>query len=475
MEKKPKCKEHNKKLQSFCTSCNTLLCFKCLAQHGKKGCKYPVDLPTYAQEQILPKYMNQLNEFELKKEAIESSVKEFITASEKIKGRLVELRRRLEQLLVQVDESVEILVRGVDQSIPLHETIKRFLTSQCEDLTAAIENENMGYIIKKIEEGEAISIIGLGDSERKLTDDVNGSIEYFLKSEEFGRLSLCLKAMAETYQKFSIQCASRVVNNNVYGICSTQSNYTKLCVYNIQTRKIVPSIPVPQWCTITQIGSRTFLSGGCSPAITNSVCEYQEETSCLVPVEPMKYAKFCHRTEVISPNAFVTIGGDNGTVSIPYCEEYSVSDNKWLMLPPLMKARHCTGSAYLGKFLYAIGGKSTGSEIERLDVGEKKFWMPVNAVLNGVSFSGETLAFAISAEEIMIFRGGNTTEASIFSVKSGVIKKYDSSLKGDFYRFNPACQIGRNIYIIGNYGHIHIYKMSENKFEEVDYQAALLN
>jgi hypothetical protein len=125
--------------------------------------------------------------------------------------------------------------------------------------------------------------------------------------------------------------------------------------------------------------------------------------------------------------------------------------------------------------LYAIGGKSTASEIERLDIGEKKFWMLISPALNGLSFSGETLAFPVSAEEIMIFRGGNTTEASIFNVRNGVIKKYDNSLKGDFYRFNPACQIGRNIYIIGNRGHIHIYKMAESKFDEMDCQVAILN
>lgn len=245
-------------------------------------------------------------------------------ASEAIKGGLIQLKEKLKRLLAQADDSIEILVRGVDQSIPLHE---KFLTTQCKDLSTAIEQENMGYIIKKIEEGEAISIIGLGDSERKLTDDINTSIDYLLKSEQFEKLNTCLKAMRETYQKFAVQCALRVVNNNVYGICSIQSNYTKLCIYNIQTKKMTVSILVPQWCTITQIGTQTFLSGGCGPAITNTVYEFLDETPCLIPMELMKYAKFCHRTEVISSDAFVTIGGDNGTGSISYCEEYSVTTN----------------------------------------------------------------------------------------------------------------------------------------------------
>eukprot|EP00826_Nyctotherus_ovalis_P048061 TRINITY_DN5623_c0_g2_i2.p1 TRINITY_DN5623_c0_g2~~TRINITY_DN5623_c0_g2_i2.p1 ORF type:complete len:476 (+),score=108.61 TRINITY_DN5623_c0_g2_i2:100-1527(+) len=475
MEQNPRCQEHNKKLNSFCVSCSTLLCFKCLSEHGKKGCEYPIDLPAYAGERLLPKYKAQLVDFEVKREMIEGSVKDFIESAEGMKNELRQLKERLEQLLETVESSIEVLERGVDQSIPLQQTIRSFLAEQCKDLEDAVKAEDMGYIINKISDKEPVNVIGIGDGEKRLVEAVNESVAYFLKSDVVESLNTSLKEMLAIYRQFAYQSPSRVVSNYVCGICSTQSNYTRLCMYDVQTKKMTPAVPVPQWCTVTQLGSQTFLTGGCNPVVTNMVSEFIEASQQLVLREPMKYAKHCHRTEATSPKTFITIGGDNGTISVPYCEEYSVTDNKWKMLPNLNKARHYAGTALLGKYVYAIGGRSTSGEIERLDLTEKKRWVIISPTIIEIAFTNDTLAFPTSSEEITLFRGGNLTEVAVYNVKRGTVKKQGFTLKGDFYRYNPVCQIGRNSYVIGHLGHIHIYKAAERRFEEIDYQTAITN
>jgi 2-hydroxy-3-keto-5-methylthiopentenyl-1-phosphate phosphatase len=416
-----------------------------------------------------------LADFEAKKETIESSIKDFTGSAESMKDELLQLKEKLEQLLETVESSIEVLTRGIDQTIPLDDTIRNFLTDQCKDLETAIEEENMNYIVKKINGKEPGGVIGVGDGEKRLVEAVNETVTYFLKSDLIENFNMSLKEMVTIYREFAYQSASKVVSNYVCGICSTQSNYTRLCMYDIQTKKMTPAVPVLQWCTITQLGKQIFLSGGCNPVITNMVSEFVEESQQLVYREPMKYPKHSHRTEAISPTCFITIGGNNGTSSISYCEEYSATNNQWHMLPNLNKARFYAGTAVIGKYVYAIGGRTTNGEIERLDLTEKKQWVIVNAVLNEMTFTSDTLGFSSSAEEIILLRGGNLTEVAVYNVKQKTVKKQAITLKGDYYRFNPVCLIGRNAYVIGHLGHIHIYKATEKKFEEIDYQTAITN
>ena len=234
-------------------------------------------------------------------------------------------------------------------------------------------------------------------------------------------------------------------------------------------------VAVPQYCTVTQLQNQTFITGGNTPSITNAVSEFIMDTQRLIRKSSMNYAKYCHRTEAISTKHFITIGGENGLTAIPHCEEYSVDDDKWIMLPPLNKARYCTGSALLGKYVYVIGGRGTTGEIERLDLTEKKHWAKIVPITAEITFTSDTLAFATSSNEISIFRGGNPTEVSVFDVKEQTVKKNVTNLKTDFYRFSSVCYIGHNIYIIGHNGHIHIYKTADKKFEDIDYQDVMTN
>jgi len=474
MKQNSRCQIHGKKLNSYCLSCDNLICYRCLSEHGKKGCTYPIDLPTYAAEKLLPKYKEQLASFELKKKEIEPALKEFIESAEGIKNELERLKDNLKQLLDTIEVTIEILTRGIDQSIPLQDTIRTFLTDQYKDLEDAIKKEEMGYIIRKIKSKEPSIMMGIGDGEKKLVEAAKESISYLFKTGITDNINNFLKSIVEIYKQFAYQSASKVVVNYVYGTCSTQANYTRLCIFDIQSKKITPVIPVVQWCTVTQLGKQVFLSGGCNSVVTNAVSEFIEEDQNMILKEPMKFPKYCHRTEAISPLCFITIGGDNGTMSIPYCEEYSVTDNKWQMLPNLNRARHYAGTSILGKYVYAIGGKTTNGEVERLDLTEKKRWEIVN-VVSDITFTSDTIAFPSLLEEITLFRGGIATEVAVYNVKERTIKKQSYTLKGDYYRYNSVCQIRRNIYIIGHFGHIHIYKVAEKKYEELDYKTLIID
>ena len=88
----------------------------------------------------------------------------------------------------------------------------------------------------------------------------------------------------------------------------------------------------------------------------------------LISMNPMKYEKYCHRTQVVSRHSFVSIGGRN---ILGCCEQYFIMRNKWRSLPSLNKTRYSSATALINQYIYAIGGAGTKNKIEVLDINKK--------------------------------------------------------------------------------------------------------
>jgi len=464
MEGNPTCSLHNKPILMVCTTCKGLLCFKCPAIHTEKGCKSSIDLPTYAAKVLLPSYKAQMEGYVKRKHLLQASAKEFEISSEKLKDDLIKLKEMLEKIIDRIDSNIELLNTGIVKA--QYGKINNKIEGEYNLIKEAIEKEDMGYIVNKINSKEVSMIFGVGDSEQQLLETIKKSISRIVQYKEFEALEESLKVLNTIYSK-----AESNKREYVYGLCYKIAEYKKLCKYDIINKKLIPTSIVTYGCTITQIGNKVFFSGGDEP-IVNTLNEFIEDTQNIVVKEPMKYAKFGHKAEPISSIDFVTVGGSDGNSSIAYCEKYSIPKNKWVQLPSLNRARRFPATSFLkNRFLYAIGGIDSNNEIEMLDINEWRNWATIRLDRDKLEFDDGPAAFPISSNEIIILCGNDTTATAIFNTSRNTIRRWTSSAKSDSYYENQVCIFNNIAYIIGeDNGHIHIYKIEDKVFDDIDYE-----
>eukprot|EP00826_Nyctotherus_ovalis_P046179 TRINITY_DN5188_c0_g2_i4.p1 TRINITY_DN5188_c0_g2~~TRINITY_DN5188_c0_g2_i4.p1 ORF type:complete len:495 (-),score=79.64 TRINITY_DN5188_c0_g2_i4:88-1497(-) len=467
MEKNPTCSLHQKPILMVCATCKGLLCFKCPALHTEKGCTSSIDLPTYAAKVLLPGYKAQMEDYVKRKHSLQASAKEFESSSEKLKNDLIKLKEKLESMLERVNDNIELLKAGIVNS--QYGKINNKIEEEYKLIKQAIENEDMGYIVEKINSKEASVILGVGDGEQQLLETIKKSIARIMSFKEFEVLEEALKVLDTIYSKAETQS-----NKCVYGICYKIAEYKKLCKFDIKNRRLISTDVTTYGCTITQIGSRIFFTGGDDPVL-NVVKEFIEDTQSVVTKEPMKYAKCGHKAEPISSAEFVTIGGSDGNSSIAYCEKYSVAKNKWELLPSLNRARRFPATSFIkNKLLYAIGGIDSNNEIEMLEINEWQNWVTIKLASDKLEFDDGPAAFPISPNEIMILCGNDTTTTAIFNLTYNTVRKCTPSAKRDSYYENQVCIFDNAAYIIGeDNGHIHIYKLASKAFDDIDYEDAI--
>eukprot|EP00826_Nyctotherus_ovalis_P037295 TRINITY_DN3392_c0_g8_i4.p1 TRINITY_DN3392_c0_g8~~TRINITY_DN3392_c0_g8_i4.p1 ORF type:complete len:457 (-),score=44.80 TRINITY_DN3392_c0_g8_i4:937-2307(-) len=434
--------EHGEAADYVCVSCGHFVCSLCTSTHIKKACTW-FSLLDYASLQFIPKYSN-------------TSIKD-------IEEQLLKLKKNVEATLDQINEILAIIkiwpTINISTSQDTLNTSSNCLAVDCETLKEAVKNKD--YISVRSMLTKYKEFI----REEHLHKNTSQSIDIFRDSKELHDLNKALKLLKSTYSKF---CNSQKINNYVYGICRHQANYTQLCKFNTQTRRLVSSIIVPKMCTVTQITDRVFVSGGHNPT-SNLVYELSKETECLIAVGSMKYEKCCHRTQVLSPLSFVSIGGRNESI-LSCCEEFFVMRNGWKDLPSLNKPRLSPATALLSQYLYAIGGANTPNAIERLDINKKDAWNTITVKADNFECSMDSVAFPISGEEIIILKGGYTNEVGIYNQKEEALKKSKMEVKVDYYYYNSVYEAGGKAYIIGSYnGHVHIFMKDKKVFEEIEY------
>jgi len=469
MDEGLRCKIHKKRVKALCMSCNSLICHNCLSLHADKGCKYPIGLPVYAEQHLLPKIKAQLQELEEKKGEMQERLERFKNEFSSVRQGLENLKLKLTTLLNNINESIEKIDKDFGNLASPYENIKKMLLKSCKEIEYATVKEDMGCIIKKLNESKQIEVIEISESEKLLIDAVNESIATLLDLHVFDVLEEGLNELLTKSRSYFKQSDPQFANQNVYGICELQANCTKLCQYNIQSNKLVATITVPKWCTIVQIANRVFISGGHNP-VTNTLYEFKENTKTLANRQPMKYVKYDHKAQNIFEIEFITVGGYNGTSSLSSCESYSIIQNKWNAVPSLNKPRYNTATALLNnRLLYAIGGCNTSGEIEVLDIIERNGWEILNLEVSSMMLNGSPGAFSISDKEIIILKD-ESKETGILNVSDRTLNNYKDGLKNDYYYCNPICDIGGKVYVIGaTHGHLVVYDIDKKLFTVLNY------
>lgn len=458
-----KCEEHGKPLQMICTSCNALLCLSCLSQHTKDECKWPVGIPSYASEHLVGKYQSCLKALEEQKDLVGTSMEE-------LRGSFVELKDSLSQFVSSIESGIKQLDNCVAHMDSLEESIRESLTNECEDVKEAARCDDFSYLVSKIDSKELNYILDMKASKDKLSEAIKEIASQLSIRPSIDNAKNTVNLLNEVHQNFMMH-RPRSLEDAVYGVCNPQGDCKRLCKYDVKTMRLSPLLKVPRFCTVTQMPNAVFVSGGGSPT-SSAVSEFFERNESLVAKKPMKYAKYRHKTEVLSRNTFMAIGGFDGKVSISKCEEYSVAEDKWTEAPALNRARYHAATALLNGLLYAIGGFDAQNDVEVLDLAHKTAWNSVKVAKSEINIGNSAAAFPVSDSEIMILCGDFSTVAGLYDLQKGSIKKHQLALGKDYYCFNSVCKMHDGMYIIGMNGHIHIYKTKSGEFEEIEYSAA---
>jgi len=476
MEAIPKCEEHKTPFARICSTCRKKLCHECVAIHVKQ-CpgSIPVDFPTYAKENLLPEYKKRLDNLEKCKPLTAESMKEFMVPAPTLKKLLILLQEKVESLLKLIKNALEYLDKKPMEPSKIYENAKNEYLKQFDNLRIAIENEDINYIIKTLEIKEIQAIPGWSEEEKKLIEATNAPASRLIESKDFDALNECLqnlhgickKAFSENYLKGIVP----VKNQFVYGTCNPKKSRKELCKYDINTKKLKSVIAVPQLCAVLQILNKVFITGGSSPLVSTT-SEYNEENNSLISKSNMNYPKYYHSMIAISNTQFWTVSGYGKTI-INYCEEYSIPENKWNILPPLNQERYAPALSILGNYVYVIGGCSSFGSIERMEIKSKKQWYKVFVSTNELKLDDENdkAAFSISETEIIIFCGGNGKSAGIYNPGKNEIKKCEFSLIVDYHQCNSVAIIDSNAYIIGGNGNVHKYSVPDKKYEGYNYSA----
>lgn len=477
MEDSANCQLHGKPIQNICKCCKGFLCFKCYSLHTEKGCKEIVDLPSYAATELLPKYKARLDEFETQKDAIDQSIKDFSVSLESLRQQLFNLQEVLEQVLDNVHDTITVLSESLTLPSLSYNTQKLFVANEHQKLKDAVQRDDMGHIMKKLERPDLPNTVPVGDSEKLLVKALAQLIPPIINSKELKELNEELKELKEVHRKVSEQYVSKVVGNLVYGVCKPESDYTELCSYDIRKKKLVAEYSVPKRCTVTQVSSQVFVSGGYEVAylfgdydtMTDKVSEYIPKTDTLMVMKAMAHRRCEHRTETLSPTAFMAVGGFDGEKPIPHCEEFSIKDNRWTSLPSLNYPRHCFATALLNsRYVYAIGGEEAKEAIEVFDIIEKAAWRSVQLLSEDALVRKSIAAFPISAGEILIL---SASRSLVYSPGKGGLEESGLQLEKECYELNSPCMIEGSVYVLGELcGNVHVYKIAEREVDEHEYE-----
>jgi len=470
MEQDFLCAKHRETVNIFCETCDKLMCSECLGAHSEKNCKPPIGLLHYANKEILPRYKAELDMFERDKESFEKSISNFTSSSKNIKQQVIQLKNITEKLL-EVMEALERSTNTPYKASFYCYAIKKSFTEKYEDMKEAIINKDIKHIIKSRKEHDLKKIVEICSKQKELIESIRNSMNNLLKSKEIEQITKGLQELYSSHTTLMKHQGNKVISKFHYGTIDPQDDFKLLCKYDINTKKLIPTIPVKYRSTVTQIGCRVFITGGYKPEV-NTVHEFIESMWTLVPKMPMNYAKGYHTTQVISPDAFVTLGGYNNGKANAYCEKYSTYKDEWIILPSLNNVRYGAGTLLLNdKYLYAIGGDDSNNTIEKLDITQKSAWILVYLASNELSINRSPRAFLISDSEALILSGNNTDQVGIYNIYANTIKKSEMSTVKAYYYHNNVCNIESYVYIIGHNGNVVSYNLKTKKLKTTPYSS----
>ena len=191
MDQVPKCKEHYKSIEFICKSCNNLVCAKCLSIHSKKGCKYPIYIVTYAEEELFPYYKTRLMEFDEHKIKIEENMAEFLNTLNTVKQKLHEIKAKFIITIDNIWKAIKSLNEDEERFNNMIYDTKNKIMKECGQLEDAIKNEDVGYIIKRIENKEDNEENSMNEYVENFMKSINACFDSLMNSkviEDFNRL-----------------------------------------------------------------------------------------------------------------------------------------------------------------------------------------------------------------------------------------------------------------------------------------------
>ena len=83
------------------------------------------------------------------------------------------------------------------------------------------------------------------------------------------------------------------------------------------------------------------------------------------------------------------------------------------------------------------------------------------------------ILYQVSSDEIVVFRGYNTSEVYLFNSKESTMKTYDNGGKikplADYHFLCQQYRYQDLIYSIGNNGHLHMFDPKKREYKSLTY------
>jgi len=293
-------------------------------------------------------------------------------------------------------------------------------------------------------------------------------------SSDFKEFDFFQKEISDSYAKLlsSAQIIFPEISplKYIYGNTYNENYGKALCRRIIANSSIIQQmVSTSGNPSVLQMKNHVFITGGGFnlSCLQNSLFEYNENDDKFEQKACMFYAKGMHRMILINDYYFWTIGGINVPKALNVCEEYSIRDNIWKLLPTLNYSRVSPGAVLSGSYVYAIGGADSLNSIERIDLLEKNEWENVKIKSCTLNFTKTPAAFLISPFQIMIFKGDITDSVGIYDILSATVKKSEfyKAKPDEYWTSTPVISKGI-VYIFGNLkGYLHNFNFVTKKID----------
>eukprot|EP01022_Parablepharisma_sp_SALTPOND_P014051 TRINITY_DN188_c0_g1_i1.p2 TRINITY_DN188_c0_g1~~TRINITY_DN188_c0_g1_i1.p2 ORF type:complete len:813 (+),score=88.22 TRINITY_DN188_c0_g1_i1:2688-5126(+) len=224
-------------------------------------------------------------------------------------------------------------------------------------------------------------------------------------------------------------------------------------------------------CEGAVVGMKIFLVGGKGSSKETSaidICSYKGEVEIKANLHIGRYN---HALEKVAGAYIYCCGGYSNQKLLSHCEKYSISQDKWYVIPPLTETKQNLSLCnFSDRMLYSIGGGEVGhqvvySTIEKLNLhNEEEGWKVVPIFGTGIPPMECIGSVQVSAHGILLFGGWkpgrkDSGKCYEFDVTRQRITRITENLKnksGFYYLLKPVVAKGK-VYIMDPDFNVNIY------------------
>jgi len=267
----------------------------------------------------------------------------------------------------------------------------------------------------------------------------------------------------------------------------------KLTIYEISQRVFHTFEPINKqiipYCEAIFIQNSIYLIGGKDSSKETLKIDILSYEGTIKILQNLNIGRYNHAIEKLSNNYIYCCGGFCGVNLLSSCEKYSISQNKWYIIPSLTEEKQnislCTINNH---YLYCFGGGEPGhvrvrSTVEKLDLlNEENGWSIVQIIGDWLTPAECMGAAQISVNSVLLFGGwkintkdsGKCYELDLKRNRLQILPEKLCSKTGFFYSLKPI--VSKNqVYVMDPAYNIHLYDIKNRNWDMINKDDWMIN